>query len=119
MKVHVEKHILDGIAEGPQPCGYCGRANSCQSKLTHPNKKNGQKFYTKVDSNCPFYMHTARRVQKASTRYPCTNYLLKCTVCKADVWHYNMPSHFEILHPHNESQKIDPAEIELMKKSKL
>ena len=41
MKVHVGKHILDGSAEGPQPCGYCGRGKSCQSEISQLSKKKG------------------------------------------------------------------------------
>ena len=119
IKVHVGKHILDGSAEGPQPCGYCGRGNTCQNKLGKPNKKRGALFYNKVESNCPFYMHTARRVQKPSKKYPCTNYLLKCSICKADIWYYNMPHHYQTMHPNHEVPQIEEAEKDLMNKSKL
>ena len=117
MKIHVGKHILNGMADGQQPCGYCGRG-SCQNQLGDLTKK-GEKLYTKVISRCPFYVSQSRRVVKASTRHPCTNYLNKCTVCKADVWYYNLPHHFQVMHPNNESPEIDANEIALMKKSKI
>ena len=115
MRVHVGKHILKGWAEGRYPCGYCGR-ESCESKLCAPTKKGSEYFYNKVESNCPFYIHQARRVKKASKRYPCTNYLNKCALCKADVWLYNIKHHYEDMHPNAECPKVDPEEIELMTK---
>ena len=117
MKVHVGKHILNGTAEGRYPCGYCGR-NSCQNKLSAPTKKNKQYFYNKIESNCPFYFHQARRVKKASKLHPCTNYLNKCVLCKADVWLYNIENHYEDMHSEADRPKIDPKEVELMSKKK-
>ena len=94
MKVHVGKYIIKGTAEGRYPCGYCGR-ESCQNKLSAPTKKGGKYFHNKVESNCPYYIHHSRRVKKASNRYPCTNYLNKCIMCKADIWLYNVEHHYE------------------------
>ena len=77
-------------------------------------------FFQKVDINCPFYMHTAWRLENRKKRkIVCTNYLIKGTQCKADTWYYNIlvPSHFSIMHLINEWPHIDTAEIELMKKN--
>ena len=95
--------------------------NSCQSKFSCPNKKKGKHFFQKLDINCPFYMHTAWRLENRKKRkIVCTNYLIKGTQCKADTWYYNIlvPSHFSIMHLINEWPHIDTAEIELMKKMK-
>ena len=89
---------VGGCIKDRYPCGYCGRG-SCQNKLGAPNRKNKELFYNKVDSNCPYYAHVARRVQKASKHNPCTNYLNKCVLCKGDVWLYNIPNHYEDMHP--------------------
>ena len=117
LKVHVGKHILDGTAEGRYPCGYCGR-ESCQNKLGPPTRKNNECFYNKIESNCPFYVHQTRRVKKASNRYPCTNYLNKCVLCKADVWLYNTEHHYEDMHPEAEKPELDPEEVKFMSKKK-
>ena len=77
MKIHVGKHILNGNCKNRYACGYCGR-ESCQNKLGVPTRKNNELFYNKVESNCPYYVHASWKVQKASKRNPCTNYLNMC-----------------------------------------
>ena len=95
-------------------CGYCGRG-SCQNKLGAPTRKGKELFYNKVDSNCPYYVHAARRVKKASKHNPCTNYLNKCVLCKGDVWLYNIPNHYQDMHPGADAPTLNPEEVTLMK----
>ena len=39
-------------------------------------------------------MQPKRKQTTSSNANPCTNFLLKCTVCKMGVCHYNMQKHF-------------------------
>ena len=57
-------------------------------------------------------------MKKASNRYPCTNYLNKCVLCKADVWLYNTEHHYEDMHPEAEKPELDPEEVKFMSKKK-
>jgi hypothetical protein len=118
MKIHVGKHILKGDCETRAPCGYCGRG-CCDNKLAAPNRRGKELFYVKVQSNCPYYVHAARRVQKSSTKNPCTNYMNKCQQCKADVWFYNLKNHYEDMHPDCvDVPDVDSDEVEIMNKVK-
>ena len=106
MRIHVGTHILKHECGDPPhryPCGYCGRS-VCTSTLFSGTKKQSETFYNKVNSNCPYMHHVARKAKKASTRHPCLNYRIKCKVCKSDVWHYNMKNHYEDVHP----EFVDP-----------
>ena len=121
MWAHVGAHILRGECGDPphrNPCGYCGRS-VCDNKLGSATKKQDEVFFRKVTSNCPFMHHVARKAKKASARHPCLNYLVKCALCKADVFAYNMEHHYEDVHPDfAERPKVDPEEIKLMMKQK-
>ena len=118
MRTHVGKHILNKETNSRSPCGFCGRS-SCQNKLTKPSKKGKELFYRLVESNCPYYVQHARRVTKASSRNPCTNYLNKCPLCNCDVWLYNVKNHYEDMHPNVDIPLLDEPEIKFMKKSKI
>ena len=43
-------------------------------------------------------MVTGKNQHKKSARNTCTNVILKCTLCKDDIWKYNMLLHFENNH---------------------
>ena len=119
MKIHIGKHILNGDCEGRAPCGFCGRS-CCENKLGKPNRKGNSFFYSKVQSNCPFFIHTTRRIQNSSKKNPCTNYLNKCSQCQADIWHYNTKNHYEDMHPGcTDIPDVDPQEIANMKNESM
>ena len=113
--VHGGKHILRGECVARYPCGYCGR-ESCHNKLCAPNKIGNAFYYVKVESNCPYFIQHARKVKKSSNRYPWTNYLEKCALCKADVWTYNGKNHYNDMHPKVACPQIDPEELKIMLK---
>ena len=119
MRAHVGKHILDGECKDSQPCGFCGRG-ACSNRLADPTKRGGKKFYSKVLSNCPYYIDIKKRAKKSSIRYPCTNYLDKCPLCNADIWKYNIPKHYTDMHQGVEVPTTPTQdEIAFMKKIKL
>ena len=115
MKIHVGRHILNGNSEERYPCGYCGRG-ACQNKLGAPTRKNNELFYNKVESNCPYFVNVVRRVKKASSRFPCLNYLNKCALCQGDVWLYNIAHHYKDMHPGADVPTLNPEEVKLMTK---
>ena len=115
MRTHVGRHILNGNSNIRSPCGYCGRG-SCNNTLGPPSKKGKEYFYNKVVSNCPYYIEVSRRIQKSSPRRPCTNYINKCAVCKADIWLYNIQHHYEDMHPGFDIPQLDKEELKNMKK---
>ena len=97
MRTHVGKHILKSeLNHSSLTCGFCGMTG-CESKLQVSSKRGDKTFY-KVVSNCQFKQVEKKSPAVFSRRNLCTNWLLKCPHCDADVWTYNAELHFRERH---------------------
>lgn len=97
MRKHVGHHILSKTVSGINVCGFCGR-NTCENVLKRSSTK-GTTVYFKVQSNCSYHVEY-RKIPTFSTRNPCSNHLIPCTVCKASIWTvYNVMHHYTERHP--------------------
>ena len=106
MRTHVGWHIVHGnLAGSLHPCGFCGK-DTCQNTFEETSMKKSTPFY-KVKSICAYFVELARKPTKANMVNPCSNYLEKCSICKHNVWKYNMPQYFQRIHPDIEQPKID------------
>lgn len=76
-------------------CGFCG-LNSCHNILIQTSKESQAKHH-KIQSNCS-YAEVLKRVPVFSIRNKCTNYMMKCSICKADIWTYNGEKHYQQIH---------------------
>ena len=95
MRMHVGKHIALKDIEGPQICGFCGRS-ACSNSLKQTSR--GAKAHYKIVSNCSYEMKIGKE-PKFSKHAPCTNRMVKCPACKADIWVYNATYHYQDVHP--------------------
>ena len=94
MRCHVGIHILK--EELTDRCGFCGLVG-CHSSLKKTSRQ-GNKIYYKTTSNCPYFFNWGRAPKKCTQRNKCTNHLIRCVICGADIWKYNLPAHYELLH---------------------
>ena len=99
MREHVGQHILrmEISRNDPNIGGFCGR-NVCQNKLNISSITNKKPSY-KLESNCVYLHNRHRAPLKSSVREPCTNWLVKCSICSADIWTYMGEEHFRNIHP--------------------
>ena len=61
----------------------------------------GSKAHPKPEHQCKLVgavSYTLGSAAKSTSRTPCTNRPLKCTVCAATIWSYSMALHFERKH---------------------
>ena len=108
MRCHVGKHILLNQIGTDVPCGYCGRS-VCNNKLVVSSKTKGKKNY-RPESTCPYFVDVFRKPTKSSKTTPCLNFLEKCNVCNENVWKYNRPKHFELMHDSHDVPTIPDDE---------
>ena len=67
------------------------------------------------------FVQEKRKVLSSSQKYPCTNYVLRCSKCNASVWKYNGANHYEDVHAGMEVPedfKITKTEYSNMKKKR-
>ena len=98
MRLHVAKHIALRDVAGHSICGFCGR-DACDNhlKATSRNKT----VHYKVVTNCCYEMKWGKD-PKFTSKSPCSNRLIKCPSCKADIWVYNASLHYQAVHPNVE-----------------
>jgi hypothetical protein len=114
MRTHVGKHILKGeIPSDINNCGWCGSTQCYPTTLQKTTKTRGVWSFKPV-SQCDYQYFHARKPGKASRDNPCSNWVEGCTVCKAEIWKYNLPAHFAAKHEDHELYKISDEEIKLM-----
>ena len=98
MRQHVGDHIRnDQLLER---CGFCG-TTACSSTLKRTSKR-GDKIFYKLESNCPYFVKWGRIPNAFTARNKCTNHVIKCPKCQADVWPYNLPNHYQNMHADTE-----------------
>ena len=117
MREHVGGHILRGALDKDDPniCGFCGR-NVCRNSLVESSVTHGKQSY-KIEGNCIYRHEKLRAPVKPSIREPCTNWLVKCTICKTDIWRYMGERHFKCVHADEACPKfITQDEINNVKK---
>ena len=101
MREHVAYHILSYHLQGPNICGYCGKASCCTTlRKTRYVKRTNKTFY-KPQSNCQYFFFKANTPKDLTKRNRCTNHVLMCPVdnCKLGVWKYNLETHYREVHP--------------------
>ena len=115
MRQHVGAHILcepswehHGVVKPEYPCGLCGVRASIGQVMLEPNTVLGcpcgvvgTAAHPKPSHQCKLVgdvSYTLGAAAKSSTKTPCTNRPIKCTVCSAAVWSYSMAAHFEKKH---------------------
>ncbi|OSD00270.1 hypothetical protein PYCCODRAFT_1479355 [Trametes coccinea BRFM310] len=121
MRDHVGHHILFSMRDvhdpkdpavqvGTEPCGFCGREDTC---ITHLSKKNGT---NKISSSCRYHYASMSysAAAKSTVTTPCTNVPIHCPLCPrtssgsaATIWKYNTVSH--LISTHVEMDKRLPG----------
>ena len=94
-------------------CGFCGR-RGCENILVKSSKK-GTKDFFKIQSNCD-YVVVWMKTPQFSTQNPCSNHLIRCSICKATIWTYNANHHYSDRHPEVETPTlVSEEEVKKMK----
>ena len=113
MRKHVGEHIMNNTISGKDACGFCGR-RGCENILVKSSKK-GTKDFFKIQSNCD-YVVVWMKTPQFSTRNPCSNHLIHCSICKATIWTYNVNHHYSDRHPEVETPTlVSEEEVKKMK----
>ena len=94
MRAHVGKHIALKDIKGHTICGYCGR-DACNNTLQVGSRN--KSVHYKIASDCTYEMKWGKE-PKFSRRSPCSNHMIKCPYCKADIWTYNALEHYQVVH---------------------
>ena len=97
MREHVGRHILNNSLGRDQTvdiCGFCGM--DCKSTLVKTSTSGTSTFF-RIQSACP-YIYVTKNHKNRSVRNKCTNTVLRCSFCEAELWKYNMKLHFHMNH---------------------
>ena len=99
MRKHVGRHMLNQTLineHSVTTCGFCGR-NICSNELVVSSHKKGNVYY-KLKSNCSYAIKPKKGYTTYSGRNTCSNGVIKCKICKADIWKYNIRIHYSEVH---------------------
>lgn len=98
MGVHIKNDPR--VMHSDSPCGFClSTGSKCEIRLSRGRGGDHVAIIDMVNSRCPNLRSI--RISNAATfttRQPCTNHPLKCPICPAIVWKYNLESHIKVKH---------------------